>query len=373
MTTANLTSLAAFLTKVYQNERQRQVNDANQQQQLKLKLQQDLNKAQAAEQRIQAQITNAENQVQTLKDQISDLDSELAIEKQNDGQINKAAKIKMTIGLVILALLTFYLFIFYSSTFYSAFLLSASQLIESDPQNLLGMAVFNTHAISLAAEDGFGALCFILSAPIIFMGLGYILHFFMEQNSKTKWFKASGLLFVTLAFDCILAYKIGELIYNIAALSSWSEMPPFSIEIAMRDINSWAVIFLGFIVYFIWGIVFDMTITAYSELRSNKDAINRLKSRINSAKTALSGQNQIIATLKADLSGKQNEINSLNNRISMGYFIDNQLIKTALADFYAGWSAIMTPLVTDTQHHLKAQQIYDNFLKQMFKDDTKTS
>lgn len=217
---ASLPALSAFLGRIYNAERQRQANDETLQDQLKRQfidqlagVAKDLNDKRAASQ-------NEQTSIECLKDNLNDRENDKIKVMAKDGELNKMAKIKLILGCILLSLLTVYLFLFYSSTFYSAFLLNPNDLIDGDYG--LGTAMFNTKALSLAYESGFGALVFILSAPIIFMGLGFSLHFFMVQKSMIKWFKIVGLLFVTLMFDCILAYKIGEMLYNLRAMSQYN-------------------------------------------------------------------------------------------------------------------------------------------------------
>lgn len=359
--TGNTTVLAAFLTKVYQTEKNQQVNNQTAQQKIKQGLESNLADAQTKLQSAQAALSNLRIKIEAAQNSISDLNRDLANAQAKDGQENKMSKIKMIIGSIILVVLTFYLFIFYSSTFYSAFLLSANELINYGA-TALSIAMFNTHALSDAYHDGMGSLLFILCAPIIFMGLGYSLHYFMVQKGSLKWVKAGFMLLLTFFFDCILAYKIGELLYEIKILSSWTEMPPYSFDIAISDINTWAVIFCGFIVYVIWGIVFDMTITAYSELRSNAREINSIKNQIAAEKAELLKLQQGVAPAQADIDKYNSEIENLTKQIQKGVFINPQLMKSALADFFAGWMAIMPQLVSHQTEQVQAQNIYNNII-----------
>lgn len=173
------------------------------------------------------------------------------------------------------------------------------------------------------------------------------------------------MLFITLTFDCILAYKIGQLLYEFTRLGSWTDLPPYSFRLAIEDINTWAVIFLGFIVYLIWGIVFDMTMTAYRDLNSNKAEINRIKKEIEQAKQSILKQTQEIAPLQAKLAQLAKKIADYNQQILKGVYINNQLMQVALADFFAGWMSIMPQLNNNPADISKAQQIYDTITKQL--------
>lgn len=363
--TGKVEALPAFLTKVCQTEQQRQVNDRQQQMQMRGQLQRDLQQTQGQEQNTRASLSNIRATIESTQDKINDKQIELEEAKAKDGKENKMERIKLVIGLIILLILMFYLFIFYSSTFYSAFLLNANDLLDaSDGEVALSMAVFNAKAIQMAAKDSIGALLFILSGPVIFLGLGFALHFFMVQKSNAKWLKSAALLTVTLTFDCILAYKIGQLLYEVTRLSSWGDMPPYSFRLAVEDINTWAVIFLGFIVYVIWGIVFDMTMTAYRDLNSNKEEINRIKKEIEQAKDFILRQTQQIAPLEAQLAQLASKVASYNQQLARGFYVDNQQMLTALADFFAGWMSIMPQLNNDPTEVNSAQQTYQRTIQQ---------
>ncbi|MDE6498140.1 MAG: hypothetical protein K2L21_05720 [Muribaculaceae bacterium] len=139
-------------------------------------------------------------------------------------------------------------------------------------------------------------------------------------------------------------------------------MPPYSFDIAISDINTWAVIFCGFIVYVIWGIVFDMTMTAYSELRSNKREINAIKNQIRDNKAQLLKLQKDVAPAQADIDKYTAQIENLTKQIQKGVFINPHLMKTALADFFAGWIAIMPQLVSNSSQQQQAHTIYNNMI-----------
>lgn len=337
---ADNNALRPWLQNVYTQEYQEQAKDNNKQQQAKEKIKADIAavdiKITAEENNLQAETTKEKAE----QDKATEKEAEIAILKDKGDTVNKANRTKTIVGLIILIPLTLYLFIFYSSTFYSAFFKDFSQAAD------LGIraAMFDSQALSHAYSTGVTELLFVLCAPIIFMGLGFCLHIFMTKKDKSKWLKVIGILAITFVFDCILAYLIGKNIYDIEAMNSMEDMPPYSFAMAVSDINTWAVIFCGFIVYVIWGIVFDMTYTAYEGLHSFKAEIEALKVELNAINQKIAKiQNDIaninakLATLMAD---KAKMEQSLHNSIIINY---NE-IKKALSDFFSGWLTLMTPL-----------------------------
>lgn len=358
--TASLSVLSPFLQRVYNLEKQRQIADEQLQQTHRQELAKRIEEVNGKIVNTNAEVEKSEHKIADIIDAISDLKEKLIEAKDKNGEVNKMAKVKLVIGLVILAILTLYLFVFYSSTFYSAF------FKQFDANITIGAAMFDSQAIPHALNDGLGELVFILCAPIIFMGLGYGLHFFMLQESWTKYVKTGSVLLITFVFDCILAYLIAEKIYNIQSLMTLSTMPPFSIEIAAHDVNVWAVIFCGFIVYLIWGIVFDMAMTAYEDLRSNRKEILRLENEIQSKKDAVSSEKSTITSNKAKLQDLENRKQALMNEMSQTVHFDPQIIKTALADFFSGWMTMMGALSKPTNEQNKANEIYGSTIQQLF-------
>lgn len=360
--TGSLPALTSYLTKIYTEERRDQINDQNTQEQLREKRMSELAQANASIANIEADIASIQSRIANDRNNLSDKENELSEAIAKDGEVNKMARIKLIIGISILAILTVYLFIFYSSTFYSAFLFN-----PYSQQNVsLGTAMFNTQALSLAWNEGIGTFIFIITAPVIFMGLGYTLHYFAIQESNAKWLKMSGILLVTLIFDCILAYKIGEMLYNMWIMTQMGNFEPYSFRMAVEDINSWAVIFCGFIVYVIWGVIFDMVMTAYENLRSNKHEINQLRRSISAIQGEIAKQEQQLPQIQAKLVPLNETKRQLEDRINHNVFWDNGRIKSALSGFIAGWLSIMAALNLPQTSQDEAGRIYEETVNQLF-------
>jgi hypothetical protein len=109
------------------------------------------------------------------------------------------------------------------------------------------------------------------------------------------------LVFVTFIFDAILAYEITEKIYNIKAENSFDDEPAYTVAMAFQSVNFWLIIFAGFIVYLIWGLVFDFVMEAYARL----DKIGIL----------IRAKQEEIKHKEADITKLEDEINKLNYMI----------------------------------------------------------
>ena len=303
--------------------------------------------------KIQSQIEQKRNSIESLNTQLNDIKqiqdekrkkiSELKAEKielKNKAyEVNKAAKLKLIIGLVILIPLTFYLFLFYSSTFYSAFFKDFGA-----SANVLN-SMFDAEALSKALDTSITELCFVLCAPIIFMGLGFSLHFFTIQKSWTKYFKMASILCITFVFDAILAYMIGKHLHEMEVVIGTADLDSlYGFSDAVQDINTWAVIFCGFIVYIIWGIVFDMTMSAYDQLDLNKININAINEQVKALENEISVEKQNEQAVNNQINELNNSITQLTSKIGDTYIIDTAAIRTEMTNFFTGWASQMNVL-----------------------------
>ena len=253
--------------------------------------------------------------------------------KENPEQLlpDKLSKVSFYIGLFILCVITIYLFVFYSSASYSAFFKEFS--IDS-----LGVAssIFDPQAISNAFEDGFTELVLILSMPFVFIGLGFLIHKFQEQKSNKKYFKIGILILLTFLFDAILAYEITAKIYDIKAENSFQDRPDYSISYAIQSINFWLIIFAGFIVYLIWGFVFDFTMETYDKLNLIKQAIKGKEEEIELIKEKIEKEKECSEKLLEEINKLNIELKELKTRIE-GVIISTNEFDKILHEFLDGW------------------------------------
>lgn len=328
--------LPPFLQRVYFSEKEKQAKDEKTQQAAKQEIQNKINDKQAEFEKATSLIADIEDKIQACldriaewKDKISELKDAVAKGK------NKEAKVKMILGCVILIPLTFYLFVFYSSTFYSAFFRNFAE------GNIgIGTAMLDPQAIPAAYEQGIGELFFVLTAPVIFLGLGFSLHFFTLQQNKMKYLKMAAIISVTFIFDCILAYLIGKKIYEVQLI--FTDLPPYNLSEAITDPNIWAIIFCGFVVYIIWGIVFDMAMTAYNDFTSNKSHIEKYERLIADEKTKVDQHKNDKTQANANKIGISHDIERLRQDLSSLIVHYNLgVIKSALAQFFTGWMSVM--------------------------------
>lgn len=353
-TTGNPSSLRAYLQRIYQSEKARQLHNTQLQEQQRREIEGRLNDVDISISNAKSRLNVVDIEIKDNDEKLNGLKSDIAELKIKEGQTNRMPLVKFYLGLLILAILTVYLFIFYSSTFYSAFIQGPSSVTD---------AMFNSQALPDAFSRGIMSGLFLITVPIIFLGLGYGLHYFMEQKSSSKYFKVGVLVIITFMFDCILAIKIAESLYNLIRANTWEDTAPFTISMAFADLNVWAVIFCGFIVYMIWAVVFDMTISAYDDCKSNRRQIASLSSKIqvlNSNKVALS---QKAESINGEISQLVLKKEKLKAQLNQGIF-SITLIRQAFAEFFSGWNSIIGAVGLATAPD--CNQIYEIECKSFF-------
>lgn len=168
------------------------------------------------------------------------------------------------LGCVIQLFLTAWLFLFYASASYTAFFSNAGEAINrienGGDLSILFNSVFNAKAFSEASASPF-TLLMILMFAFIFLGLGFLIHKFLEVKKHAA---AAALLLLTLVFDGLLAYQITSKLHELqylAGLAEWRWTP----ALIWRDSSFYLVIFSGFVVYVIWGVLLHFVMEEYKK------------------------------------------------------------------------------------------------------------
>lgn len=358
---ASESALSVYLNKVYSMERRRQADDEAIQDATRNKVRAEINNLEASITQEKNNKETSEKRIGAFDKQLLDVDQQKERLKEDSKGENKEAKLKRTLGVIILVPLTLYLFVFYSSTFYSAFFTDMNEAVGLG----LAKAMFNSQAIPQALQDGVMELLFILCAPVIFLGLGFALHFFAVQKGWGKYVKMGAVLLVTFTFDCILAYNIGKLFYDIEAMNSLESMPPYSISLAIADVKIWTVIFCGFIVYLIWGVVFDMTWTAQNDIKTNASAIKALELEKKHLLEQKAAENDNLTNIRNKIAELEAKLRNKRLLLNDTVMIDYDKIKAVLNDFVSGWMLQMNTLECTPEQQANAKAIHEQFVQNL--------
>lgn len=310
--------------------------------QIKKEQQQDDAQQQANRNSIQSQIDIANNNIANEEQKIAQSNAtidtaneeikkkETEIRKLDEsGPDNKLATIYFYIGLTVVLLLAGYLWMFYTSAGYSAF-------FGGEDIDEMQTAIFDPGALSKAWSNSWGQLAFLILLPIIFLGLGILIHYFINKKGIAKYFKVTALYIVTFAFDVLLAYEISEKMFTPT-----KDHLTYTMSDAFDSPHFWIVIFAGFIAYVIWGLVFDFMMESYKDKISNDRQIGHLKDDIAAQKAIVDNELSKIATINQTITDLRNKKTQLQAQLNNTVIFNLTAIKLELNNFFLGWVAYM--------------------------------
>lgn len=351
--------LATCLHRLYEDYKREIKNDIAKQEELKKPIRLKIEQLKGDIDRLEKKIEKIKSDTMPkIQHRIESLREEKSHIRKNPQEItgDDAGKASYYIGGIILVFLTVYLFVFYSSASYSAF-------FKEFTLNEIGVAnsIFDAKALSNAYKDGMTELILILTIPFVFLGLGYLIHKFQEQKTFTKFFKITMLIVVTFIFDSILAYEITEKIYNIKKENSFETVPEYSISFAFKSINFWLIIFAGFVVYLIWGMVFDFVIEAHGKMDKVKIALIEKEKQIHEAETELKDLEVQIDKMNHTIDDNKTEINKLNTVLQSA--IIPREFEQDVSHFFDGWHEWMVGRGMQQKERSEARSTVHEFLK----------
>lgn len=284
------------------------------------------------------QLKTKNKEIEVHQQNIDNLKAEILDLPRNPEKYNvkatKGASAKFWIGLILLIPITLYLATFYISTSYSAFFKSF------DARSTVIQSVLDANAWMKAWEDGFIEVAFVTLIPFVFLGLGFLIHMFGENKTKVNYVKLGLLFLVTFVFDSILAYEIESKLYE---LNKTFDSPLFDLKIAFTKIQFWGIIFAGFIVYIIWGLVFDFVMKEHREkdrIRSEQEIrqkkIVSLSEKITALKHEIEEITASIGSIKELIIKTRGRIEELQNIID-SVIIPTKDYKRYASEYVQGW------------------------------------
>jgi len=354
------TGLCVCVRNIYENHKEELRKDTEEQEKAKVPYRNKLHDLYAEKEILVSNIENIKkDRIPFLKNKIDECLTEIRNIRKNPDQYlgDKVGKAGFYIGAVILTFLTIYLLIFYSSASYSAF-------FKEFTLNELGVAnsIFDPQALSKALKGGLTELILILTIPFVFIGLGYLIHKFQEGKNWKKYLKIAMLILVTFIFDCILAYEITDKIYNIKASNSFLSMPEYNPSLAFHSVNFWLIIFAGFVVYLIWGFVFDFFMEAYGKLDKITVLIKSKNEEINEFQRDISKLETESIELSGKLTNNEKEINKIKSILDHSEIIKPKELELSLFQFLDGWLEWLNSDRRSPEEHDNAKQIVEVFV-----------
>lgn len=216
-------------------------------------------------------------------------------------ETSKRPKAQFYIGLFLLVPITLYLFVFYISATYSAFFKDFSN-------DSLTAAIFDAQAFSNAMKAGWLEGVLIFTIPSVFLGLGYVIHMMQKGKGLKNVFRMIALFITTFLFDGLLAYQIEKKIYDF---NKTPDSAPYNLKIALGEAEFWMIIFAGFVVYIIWGLVFDITMKEHENLDKIR---GHIRTKLEELKSLEASKNEVLAEIDqlrkkvVEISGKIAEL-----------------------------------------------------------------
>lgn len=323
--------LEVNLNRVFQDFKQQCRNDKDEQHRIKGPYLEEKNKQETELEKRKHALENKERSKEEIEKDIHKINGDITRVRTQPHEyglkINSRPRVQFYLGLGLLIPITLYLFVFYISASYAAFF---RQVESSD----LLAAILDPAALSKAwgSEGGVLEGLFICTLPFVFLGLGYLIHMFQKEKKKGI-LKISLLILVTFIFDCIIAYLIEKQIYdyNRTLLSE-----DFNVRIALGEPGFWGIIFAGFVVYIIWGLVLDFVLKEHENLDVIQSYVRELIQRRILLEKQRRETQTLIQNISEEITLIEGKINELNSKIN-GFIFPNRKYLTYHTQYLEGW------------------------------------
>lgn len=285
-----------------------------------------------------AEISSNKRHKEDKEKDLEELELEKIEIRNGDGELGDTSS--FIIGAFITFLLTLYLFVFYSSSGYSAF-------YGIKPGSL---GFINPNVFADAQNKGGGVIALIILFPVIFLGLGFLIHNSLETNKKLiskgepkSYALIISLLIITLIADIFIGYKISQGVHT-NEFNSGLTNDTWKFNMIFEDINFYLVLVLGFVVYVIWGFLLNYVLShSYLKTESEKVKlmIENINGRITEKRNELTEIISKIHRLESDIINSENKIQEKEKDI-LGYEagdipINISSLKGSVGEFMGGW------------------------------------
>ncbi|WP_278020743.1 ABC transporter permease [Flavobacterium ginsengisoli] len=244
-----------------------------------------------------------EKKEQDITESIDQIKSEIIEVKRNPDKYGieegKGLKAQFYIGLILLLPITLYVLVFYISASYSAFFKEFSN-------DSLTAAIFDADAFTNAFKASWLEGVLVTTIPFVFMGLGYVIHMVQKGKGIKNILRLVSLFAITFLFDSLLAYIIEKKIYEF---NKTTESSPYNLNIALGEPEFWMIIFAGFVVYIIWGLVFDFVMKEFEN-------IDKIRAFIRGRKENLLNLEKLKTDNLNKINGFKEQVVAINGKIS---------------------------------------------------------
>ncbi|MCP2027787.1 succinate dehydrogenase hydrophobic anchor subunit [Flavobacterium sp. HSC-32F16] len=308
-----------------------------------------------------------EKKEQDINDNVDQIKNEIIEVKRNPDKYGieegKGLKAQFYIGLILLLPITLYVLVFYISASYSAFFKEFSN-------DSLTAAIFDADAFTNAFKASWLEGVLVVTIPFVFMGLGYVIHMVQKGKGLKNVFRLISLFAITFLFDSLLAYIIEKKIYEF---NKTTESSPYNLNIALGEPEFWMIIFAGFVVYIIWGLVFDFVMKEFENIdkirafiRGKKENLLNLEKLKTEYINKINDFKQQVVTINGKISELQSKIDGFvfpvkeylhyHHQYKEGWF---QAIGTELALPYKEKEELLQSCELYSEEHLSKLNLVD--------------
>lgn len=307
-----------------------------------------------------------EQKEQELNSAIGNIQQEIVDVKVNPKKYiddGKGQKAQFYVGLILLLPITLYLLVFYISASYSAFFKEFSD-------DSLTAAIFDADALTNSFKASWLEGVLVITIPFVFMGLGYIIHMVQKGKGIKNTFRMIALFTTTFLFDGLLAYIIEKKIYDF---NKTPDSPAYDLRIALEQAEFWMIIFAGFVVYIIWGLVFDFVMKEHENMdkirvfiRGKREELINLEkvksensNKLNDFKQKTVSINGSIRELQSKIDGfvfPVKEYLNYHNQFKEGWY---QAIGTQIALPHKEKDELLANCESTSEEHLKELNLID--------------
>ena len=285
-----------------------------------------------------AEISSNKRHKEDKENEIQELELDKIDIKNGDGELSDTSS--FIIGAFISLLLTLYLFVFYSSSGYSAF-----YGIKSG-----SLGFINPNVFADAQNKGGGVIALIILFPVIFLGLGFLIHNSLETNKKLvsegkpkSYSLILSLLTITLIADIFIGYKISQGVH-INEFNAGLTNDTWRFKMIFEDINFYLVLVLGFVVYVVWGFLLNYVLShTYLKTESEKVKlmVENINGKITEKRKELTDIISKIHRLESDINSSESKIQEKEKDV-IGYEngvipINLSSLKGSIGEFMGGW------------------------------------
>ncbi|MCX7835687.1 MAG: hypothetical protein N2450_06410 [bacterium] len=191
--------------------------------------------------------------------------------------------------LIVLLLLTGYLIVFYVSAGYTAIFSKfeiTQDMTKDEVFELLFTSVIDPKVFNKLEGSGL----FLILFPFIFVGLGLLIHKFIENK---QYFRLILLLAFNFFVDFLLAISIEKKVSNLMISMDITPAPFYF------NVNFYMVLALGFGAYIVWGFLYHFFMLEHEKKQPDKERDKKIKK------------------IEIHMQEKQQEVQIIENEITM--------------------------------------------------------